>query len=193
MRGPYTAAWILSRDFGLNDAQVDQIARKVAMAAILRDPGRYAQDIMRNVGRLFCSPIDGRQMATLFSDSARLQWTIGIVNAIWGFWWFLIFPLGLVIFRVPRHLIKTRWALSLLLTEAYLLGLPVLTTVTYGRFVLPLLPVLAEIYATADRAQKPPAEKTTYKFLVLPGFWWMGNVNSRRGYVSPTRAHGDNA
>jgi len=148
--GAYTAAWILKRDYNLGDAEVDRIARDVAVAAIKRRPVIYLREVLRNLGRLVFSPIDGANLARALGNSEQVIRLAGVFNAIWGLLCFLVVPLYLALCRIPGRLLGTSWAVSLLLLGAYLVVLPAMTTVTYGRFILPLLPLLGILYCAAD-------------------------------------------
>lgn len=140
----YTAAWICMKEDGLTEPEADRLAGAVAVHAIIWRPGDYVVTSLRNVWRFLWSPIEGQLLyRALAGDKA--MWQAGLINGVWGLVFFAVVPAYILLRGRPR-LIFSRVGRALFLYAAYACGVAALTTVTYGRFFLPVLPVLGFVY-----------------------------------------------
>lgn len=149
---PITAAWILMRDYQLSEVEADAAAKAVATEAIKRRPLLYVKQVLQNVGRLFWSRIDGYRLAQQLAPAAGEKfWQVaGVVNGLWGIMFFAVLPLWLLVRRIPPRAVSGRFMISTGFVTLYLGLVPCLTTITYGRFLLPLLPIIGLVYCMAD-------------------------------------------
>ncbi len=149
---PITAAWILMRDYQLTEIHADKTAKAVALEAIRTDPLNYLKQTASNLGRLVWSRIDGYNVAQVLMPAAgERTWQLaGTANGIWGVVMFLLIPVWLVVTRIRLRHFYNRVTIALILLALYMAALPAFTTVTYGRFMLPLLPLVGLVYCMAD-------------------------------------------
>lgn len=149
---PITAAWILMRDHQLSEVEADAVAKAVAMDAIQRRPWLYVKQTLQNIGRLFWSRIDGYNLAQVLAPAAgETIWRVGgVLNGIWGVLVFAVIPAALFMLRYPPRAFSRSSIIAVASVGLYLVFVPCLTTITYGRFLLPLLPIIGLVYCMAD-------------------------------------------
>lgn len=154
-------AWsAVRRVFGINDFEAGALAYQVGMAAIRQAPLDYLQTSLRNLWVTFASPSDGLLISGLLAGREELKESELSVAVRSGKWLIVGLNLTIRVIYLLLVVILPAWLLlhagirrardPLLLfagvAGAYLIFLPAALTITYDRFLFPVLPAVCLIY-----------------------------------------------
>lgn len=163
----------IQKRHGLDEYASSRAAYAVARVATFQFPGHYVRTVIRNLANIFLAPADTLALTALLSGNGRLT-TLSFGDAVRSGAWgiaalhlatrvahlvlLLVIPALLVIRSWPKvRRDPTFWVLGA--SSACLILGPVALTVTYGRFLFPVLPAVVWCYCLPGRECVPRTEE----------------------------------
>ncbi|MGI8908500.1 MAG: hypothetical protein ACR2IE_18650 [Candidatus Sumerlaeaceae bacterium] len=157
----YWALELLRRDLKYDEFTASRLAGNVAWAAVRLDPMDYVKTVGLNLTRTFCSATEGLSLIArcagnpgltteTFAQSWEKHRTAMIIAQLLLRVLQPVLLLGLPLFillRYRRRILGDNFLCALLISSGYLVFVPSLLTITYGRFLFPALPAIASVYA----------------------------------------------
>jgi len=159
----FWAAVQVRRQHGLNAFEAEDVLRRVGWTAIRAEPLNYIQTSARNLWAIFNSPAEGMALLGVVTGNEKLR-DLSLVQAFNEKAYFaavahLLLRCGtlLLVVVLPSFLIARGWReyrsdpffLVGVPVAIYLVAVPAALTITYDRFLFPILPLIGYVYCRA--------------------------------------------